>query len=80
MYHSLADLSNTGGEEEAILNAVKAIKDALGEEPATKGESRGPGERIYISPPLVALFRVHWRLNEVLIGKVWAIQRKDKGE
>jgi hypothetical protein len=77
-YHSLAELLRTETDAESILDAVEAIEEQLAEDPATKGESRSGGMRILVLPPLVALFQVRWRLNEVLIGKVWGYARKDR--
>jgi hypothetical protein len=79
-YHSLVELLRTERIAQQILQAVKSVDESLCDEPATKGESRAAGKRIFFAPPLAVLYQVNWRLNEVTIVEAWGFSQRSKGE
>jgi hypothetical protein len=50
-----------------IMTAMSKVETILESEADTAGESREPGTRLLIVPPLSVTFRVNIRLQEVLI-------------
>jgi hypothetical protein len=54
-------------ETDRILTAMADVEALLAEDPDIAGESRQPGTRLLIVPPLTVVFRVNARLREVLI-------------
>jgi hypothetical protein len=70
-FDSIAEIVATSTNPEQITRSIRELDRELSHEPATKGESRSGGRRIIFCPPLAALYEVHWRMNEVVIGEVW---------
>jgi hypothetical protein len=50
-----------------IIAALADVEQLLTNEPDTAGESREPGTRFLLDPPLADTFKVNARLREVLV-------------
>jgi hypothetical protein len=60
---------------QAITEAAAELDRLLSQDPLQQSESRDPGERIMIVPPLGAVYRVDEGSNTVFVGHVWTFRQ-----
>jgi hypothetical protein len=63
-------------ERQRILSATSQVEQRLRANPATEGESRPEGRRVFFAPPLGVLYHFLNDRQAVAILRVWTIRKR----
>jgi len=78
-YLQLVEIWEEARDNSDLRQAIRAINFDLSDDPSTKGESRSDGRRVFFAPPLAIIFRVNFRLNDVVIIDIWRFEPHRSG-